>query len=96
MELGHTPTGDDAFQTAKRLVRETIPKRKKIITASVLCMVGVSVFPAALAYTTKLIVNDVLLWNFNGFYNDFLLSIHDFHSCPHVSINFQRCSMDFY
>ena len=32
MELGHTPTGDDAFQTAKRLVKETIPKRKKIIT----------------------------------------------------------------
>lgn len=61
MELGHTPTGDDAFQTAKRLVRETIPKRKKIITASVLCMVGVSVFTAALAYTTKLIVNDVFV-----------------------------------
>ena len=61
MELVHTPTGDDAFQTAKRLVRETIPKRKKIITASVLCMVGVSVFTAALAYTTKLIVNDVFV-----------------------------------
>ena len=61
MELGHTPTGDDAFRTAKRLVRETIPKRKKIITASVLCMVGVSVFTAALAYTTKLIVNDVFV-----------------------------------
>ena len=61
MELGHTPTGDDAFQTAKRLVKETIPKRKKIITASVLCMVGVSVFTAALAYTTKLIVNDVFV-----------------------------------
>ena len=61
MELGHTPNGDDAFRTAKRLVRETIPKRKKIITASVLCMVGVSVFTAALAYTTKLIVNDVFV-----------------------------------
>ena len=61
MELVHTPTGDDAFQIAKRLVRETIPKRKKIITASVLCMVGVSVFTAALAYTTKLIVNDVFV-----------------------------------
>ena len=61
MELGHTPTGDDAFQTAKRLVKETIPKRKKIISASVLCMVGVSVFTAALAYTTKLIVNDVFV-----------------------------------
>ena len=61
MELGHTPTGDDAFQTAKRLVKETIPKRKKISPASVLCMVGVSVFTAALAYTTKLIVNDVFV-----------------------------------
>jgi len=61
MEAGHTPTGNDALQTAKRLVKETIPKRKKIITASILCMVGVSFFTAALAYTTKLIVNDVFV-----------------------------------
>ena len=61
MEAAHTPTGNDALQTAKRLVKETIPKRKKIITASILCMVGVSFFTAALAYTTKLIVNDVFV-----------------------------------
>ena len=61
MEAAHTPTGNDALQTAKRLVKETIPRRKKIITASILCMVGVSVFTAALAYTTKLIVNDVFV-----------------------------------
>ena len=61
MEAAHTPTGNDALQTAKRLVKETIPRRKKIITASILCMVGVSFFTAALAYTTKLIVNDVFV-----------------------------------
>ena len=61
MESVNTPTGDDALKTAKRLINETIPNRKKIITASILCMVGVSVFTAALAYTTKLIVNDVFV-----------------------------------
>ena len=61
MESVNTPTGDDALKTAKRLIKETIPYRKKIITASILCMVGVSVFTAALAYTTKLIVNDVFV-----------------------------------
>jgi subfamily B ATP-binding cassette protein MsbA len=61
MESVNTPTGDDALKTAKRLIKETIPKRKKIITASIVCMVGVSVFTAALAYTTKLIVNDVFV-----------------------------------
>ena len=38
MESVNTPTGDDALKTAKRLIKETIPKRKKIITASILCM----------------------------------------------------------
>ena len=61
MESVNTPTGDDALKTAKRLIKETITKRKKIITASIVCMVGVSVFTAALAYTTKLIVNDVFV-----------------------------------
>ena len=61
MESVNTPTGDDALKTAKRLIKETIPKRKKIITASIVCMIGVSVFTAALAYTTKLIVNDVFV-----------------------------------
>ena len=61
MESVNTPTGDDALKTAKRLIKETIPKRKKIITASIVCIVGVSVFTAALAYTTKLIVNDVFV-----------------------------------
>ena len=61
MESVNTPTGDDALKTAKRLIKETIPKRKKIITASIVCMVGVSIFTAALAYTTKLIVNDVFV-----------------------------------
>ena len=61
MESVNTPTGDDALKTAKRLIKETIPNRKKIITTSILCMVGVSVFTAALAYTTKLIVNDVFV-----------------------------------
>ena len=61
MESVTTPTGDDALKTAKRLIKETITKRKKIITASIVCMVGVSVFTAALAYTTKLIVNDVFV-----------------------------------
>ena len=61
MEAAYTPTGNDAVQTAKRLVKETISNRKKILTASILCMVGVSFFTAALAYTTKLIVNDVFV-----------------------------------
>ena len=31
MESVNTPTGDDALKTAKRLIKETIPNRKKII-----------------------------------------------------------------
>ena len=31
MESVNTPTGDDALKTAKRLIKETIPKRKRLL-----------------------------------------------------------------
>jgi subfamily B ATP-binding cassette protein MsbA len=47
--------------TAKYLLREAIPPRWKLLALSLICMVGVAGFTAALAYSTKLIVNDVFV-----------------------------------
>lgn len=42
----------------KRIMKETMPSRWKLYALSLFCMVGVAAFTAALAYSTKLIVND--------------------------------------
>lgn len=47
--------------TAFRLLREALPSRWKLLLLSLLCMVGVAGFTAALAYSTRLIVNDVFV-----------------------------------
>jgi len=48
-----------SFFTAYRLMRESLPSRWKLYALSLLCMISVAVFTALLAYSTKLIVNDV-------------------------------------
>jgi ATP-binding cassette, subfamily B, bacterial MsbA len=49
------------FATARRLLVEAVPPRWKLYALSILCMAGAAVFTAALAYSTKLIVNDVFV-----------------------------------
>jgi len=49
------------YRTAERLLREAIPPRKKLYAMSIICMIGVAAFTAALAWSTKLIVNDVFV-----------------------------------
>lgn len=44
-----------------RLVRETIPPHWRLYVLSLVCVVGVAVFTAALAWSTKLIVNEVFV-----------------------------------
>ncbi len=45
----------------RRILLETLPPRWRLVVFSFFCVVGVSGFTAALAYSTKLIVNDVFV-----------------------------------
>lgn len=54
-------TTSDTMRAAKRLVRDTLPRRWKLYVLSIFCMVGTAAFTGALAYSTKLIVNDVFV-----------------------------------
>lgn len=56
--LGIPLEGRDAI---KRVLRETMPQRWKLFGISVVCMLGVTASTAALAYSTKIIVNDVFV-----------------------------------
>ena len=49
------------FATARYLLREAVPPRWKLLLLSIFCMAGVAGFTAALAYSTRLIVNDVFV-----------------------------------
>ena len=49
------------MQTITHLLREALPSRWKLLALSIFCMVGVAGFTAALAYSTRLIVNDVFV-----------------------------------
>lgn len=51
------------MQTIKHLLRETMPSRWKLLVLSIFCMAGVAGFTAALAYSTRLVVNDVFVAN---------------------------------
>ncbi|MDV7141154.1 ABC transporter ATP-binding protein [Tropicimonas sp. TH_r6] len=51
----------DSFQIAKRLILESIPPRWKLYVFSIFLMTGVATFTAALAWSTKLIVNEVFV-----------------------------------
>lgn len=54
-----TEPATGSLTTALRLVKESVPPRWKLYGLSLICMISVAVFTALLAYSTKLIVNDV-------------------------------------
>lgn len=54
-------SGRDTATLGLRLVREALPPRWKLYALSLVCMIGVAAFTAALAYSTRLIVNDVFV-----------------------------------
>ncbi|NDR55559.1 ABC transporter ATP-binding protein [Aliiruegeria sabulilitoris] len=51
----------DNYTIAKRLILESIPPRWKTYVLSLILMAGVATFTAALAWSTKLIVNEVFV-----------------------------------
>ena len=61
--MSDTPEFDHAksVATAKRLLREAVPARWKLLVLSLICMVGAAGFTGALAYSTRLIVNDIFV-----------------------------------
>lgn len=56
-------TEQTAFSVAAKLLREALPTHGKLLALSLFSMVGVAAFTAALAYSTRLIVNDVFVAN---------------------------------
>lgn len=50
-----------SFQIARKLLGEALPRHWKLYVGSLICMIGVAGFTAALAYSTKLIVNEVFV-----------------------------------
>lgn len=54
-------SGRFAVAVARRLLKEALPGRRKLLALSLFCMIGVAGFTAALAYSTRLIVNDVFV-----------------------------------
>ncbi len=56
----NAPASESSWvSNATRLVREALPSRWKLYVLSLICMVSVAVFTGLLAWSTKLIVNDV-------------------------------------
>ena len=51
----------DPKTTAKRLLKEALPKRWKLFALSIVFIIGSAVMTAQLAHSTKLIVNDVFV-----------------------------------
>ena len=47
--------------TASRLLKEALPPRWRLYALSIVCMVGVAALTGALAYSTRVIVNDVFV-----------------------------------
>jgi len=45
----------------KRLLQESVPSRWKMLALSFFCIIGVAAFTGALAYSTRLIVNDIFV-----------------------------------
>ncbi|MEL6595713.1 MAG: ABC transporter ATP-binding protein [Pseudomonadota bacterium] len=50
-----------SLQIARRLLGEALPRHWQLYIGSLICMIGVAGFTAALAYSTKLIVNEVFV-----------------------------------
>lgn len=61
MQLFRSKTKDTAPNATRRLLKEAVPPRWKLVALSFLCMLGVAASTAGLAYSTKLIVNDVFV-----------------------------------
>lgn len=56
-----TPESRDTWQAGRRLMAEALPPRLRLMALSVLCIFAVAGFTAALAWSTRLIVNDVFV-----------------------------------
>jgi len=56
-----SPEGRSPSDIAIQLIREALPPRWKLYALALVCMVGVAGFSAALAWSTKLVVNDVFV-----------------------------------
>ncbi|SNR75503.1 ABC transporter ATP-binding protein [Puniceibacterium sediminis] len=61
MAKDKTVSAGQAVSTARRLVSEALATRWKLFAISLICMLGVAAFTGALAYSTRLIVNDVFV-----------------------------------
>ena len=61
MSTNDTAIPAGGLKTARRLLHESLTPRWKLYALSIFCMVGVSGFTGALAYSTKLIVNEVFV-----------------------------------
>lgn len=60
-ETKRVATTSDTLAIARRLLREALASRWRLYLVSLVCMIGVAIFTGALAYTTRLIVNDVFV-----------------------------------
>ena len=61
MHVQQQPDSGYSISSGRRLLRDTLPKRWKLLGLSIFFLLGVSVFTAGLAASTRLIVNDVFV-----------------------------------
>ena len=61
MHVIQQPDSDYSVSSGRRLLRDTLSKRWKLLALSIFLLIGVSAFTAALAASTRLIVNDVFV-----------------------------------
>ena len=61
MHVQQQPDSGYSISSGRRLLRDTLSKRWKLLGLSIFFLVGVSVFTAGLAASTRLIVNDVFV-----------------------------------
>lgn len=61
MTAANTPPDASLRHVVTRLLRETIPASWRLYVLSLVCIVGIAGFTAALAYSTKLIINEVFV-----------------------------------
>ena len=61
MHVQQQPDSGYSISSGRRLLRDTLSKRWKLLGLSIFFLLGVSVFTAGLAASTRLIVNDVFV-----------------------------------
>lgn len=61
LPLAHYKTSKHSLSNGRRLLRDCLATRWKLMALSILFLIGVSVFTAGLAASTRLIVNDVFV-----------------------------------